>query len=133
MQKIGPPRGYVKEILEKRSSEVVDVREHKARNGDRLLQAFFETESGKLAALARGHISCLDVVYTVEGMNEPDVVSAGSDASDEDIEFSSIEHFMAYLDGIIRRTNTVKKAIMSGKISIAFSSLRSSTQYVTVA
>jgi len=44
MQKIGPPRGYVKEILEKRSSEIVDVREHKARNGDRLLQAFFETD-----------------------------------------------------------------------------------------
>ena len=36
-QKTGPPRGYVKEIFEKRSSEVVDVREHKARNGDLLL------------------------------------------------------------------------------------------------
>ena len=65
-----PPRAFVREILEKRSGEAVDARDHRAQNGDRMLKCYFVSEQGRLAAMAHGHTSCLDMVFPIDKMNE---------------------------------------------------------------
>ena len=134
---VAPPRACVREILDKRSrGDVVDVRDHRAANGDQLLKCYFRTYEGRMAGVGPGHVSCMDQVFSVDmmrvqgGVGKKDANTPSETTCDapfplatietprDEEEFETADAFLQFVVDARKRLERIERAVKSGAVTV---------------